>query len=63
MKNLGETVSGSKYNKIYKCEHIIELALRENLVDLPEDVMNSELKKRGPGAPRKAKSGYCLIKD
>ena len=52
----------SKFQKLYNCKHIIGIALREKIITVPKHLIPTILqKKRGPGAPKKAKGGKCLI--
>ena len=51
-----------KFQKLYKCKHIMGIALREKIISVPTNLVSTFLQKtKGPGAPKKAKGGRCLI--
>ena len=53
-----------KFQKLYKCKHIMGIALREKMISVPEHLVCTFLqKKKGVGAPKKAKCGKYLIID
>jgi len=51
-----------KFQKLYKCKHFMGIALREKIISVPTNLVSTFLQKtKGPGAPKKAKGGRCLI--